>query len=83
MCDRLAQMEREVVRLTQDGMTNPEIAARLGISTNTVKHYLARAYEKLGAQRYGNPRTAAAVMLYCHEHESHSARLLRTEGGDA
>jgi DNA-binding CsgD family transcriptional regulator len=72
-------MEREVVRLTQDGLTNAEIAARLGITTNTVKHYLAHAYEKLGAQRYGNPRTVAAVMLYCHEHETHAGRLLRTE----
>ena len=79
MVDKLSPMEREAVRCTCDGLTNPEIAARLGLSVNTVKGYLAHAYEKLGAQRYGSPRTAAAVMLTAAEMQTHAGRLVRTE----
>jgi DNA-binding NarL/FixJ family response regulator len=77
MVDRLSTMQRECVRCCQEGMTNEEIAARLGIATETVKGHLAVAYKKLGAGQYGSPRTVAAVMLYCHEHQTHAGRLLR------
>jgi DNA-binding CsgD family transcriptional regulator len=32
------------------GRTNPEIAAELGLTRNTVKTYLQRSLEKLGAR---------------------------------
>jgi two-component system, NarL family, nitrate/nitrite response regulator NarL len=39
--------EREVMRLTAQGLTRPEIAERLGIRSTTVKTYMKRVYAKL------------------------------------
>jgi DNA-binding NarL/FixJ family response regulator len=47
----LAPREREVIALAAQGLTNKEVAARLGISGETVKTLLERAYTKLGARR--------------------------------
>ncbi|MFD6155809.1 LuxR C-terminal-related transcriptional regulator [Nocardia sp. NPDC060256] len=44
----LTPMERSVVDLAVDGLSNPEIAARLFISRGTVKTHLAHVYAKLG-----------------------------------
>jgi DNA-binding CsgD family transcriptional regulator/tetratricopeptide (TPR) repeat protein len=46
--DSLTPTEREVVALVADGMTNPEIAARLYMSRSTVKTHLAHVYAKVG-----------------------------------
>jgi two-component system, NarL family, nitrate/nitrite response regulator NarL len=43
----LAPREREVMRLTAQGLSGPEIADRLGIQATTVKTHLKRAYRKL------------------------------------
>ena len=40
--------ERQVVELAVEGLTNPRIAQKLYLSTNTVKTHLLRAYRKLG-----------------------------------
>ena len=45
--DSLTPTEREVVDLVTDGMTNPEIAARLFISRSTVKAHLSHVFAKL------------------------------------
>lgn len=37
----------QVVRMTMEGKTNPEIAAELGVSVNTVKFAKKEAYAKL------------------------------------
>jgi len=42
--------EREVIALAALGLTNRAIAARLGVSTHTVKFHLASIYAKLGAR---------------------------------
>ena len=44
----LTSREREVLALLADGLANKQIAARLGISTNTVKTHLELLFEKLG-----------------------------------
>jgi len=44
----LAQKEDEVANLVAEGMTNREVAQRLGIAEHTVSNYLFRIYEKLG-----------------------------------
>ena len=44
----LTNREREVLALLADGLGNKQIAARLGISTNTVKTHLEMLFEKLG-----------------------------------
>jgi DNA-binding NarL/FixJ family response regulator len=53
----LSQREIEVLRLIADGHENPDIAARLTISTNTVKRHVATILTKLRAAN----RTDAAV----------------------
>jgi len=44
----LSPVERRVVDLASQGLSNPDIAGQLFISRNTVKVYLSRAYAKLG-----------------------------------
>jgi len=44
----LSNREREILGLLADGLGNKQIAARLGISTNTVKTHLELLFEKLG-----------------------------------
>jgi two-component system nitrate/nitrite response regulator NarL len=52
----LGDRERDVLRLTADGLSAPEIAATLGIGTTTVKTHLQRVYRKLDV-------TARAAMV--------------------
>ncbi len=44
----LTNREREVLALLADGLANKQIAARLGISANTVKTHMELLFEKLG-----------------------------------
>lgn len=44
----LTPTELDVVRLLSDGLTNPEIAARLFMSRSTVKTHLSHVYAKIG-----------------------------------
>jgi DNA-binding NarL/FixJ family response regulator len=53
----LTSVEQEMLRLVAQGLTNREIGARLRWSVGTVKKYLQRTLEKLGA----SDRTQAAV----------------------
>jgi predicted ATPase/DNA-binding CsgD family transcriptional regulator len=56
----LSPVERQVVELASQGLSNPDIARELFISRNTVKVYLSRAYAKLGvANRTELARLAA------------------------
>jgi RNA polymerase sigma factor (sigma-70 family) len=43
--------ERQIVQLLVQGMTNKEIAQRLGIVEDTVKKHLHHVYKKLGVRR--------------------------------
>ncbi len=44
----LTERQTEVVRLIAEGLTNPEIAAKLGVSVKTVGHHASDAYLRLG-----------------------------------
>ena len=44
----LSQREREILALLADGLGNKQIAARLGISSSTVKTHLELLFGKLG-----------------------------------
>jgi DNA-binding NarL/FixJ family response regulator len=56
--DGLSLRERDVVRGVALGEPNKQIARRLGVTENTVKTYLRRAYRKLDIQS----RSAAAAV---------------------
>ena len=46
----LTQRERELLAALADGWSNAQIAARIGISGNTVKYHLKNLYDKLGVK---------------------------------
>ena len=54
----LTEVEKNILRLICDGMTNPEIAARLYLSTETVNWYRKRLLAK-----YGMKNTVSLVRL--------------------
>jgi DNA-binding NarL/FixJ family response regulator len=55
---RLTPKEEEVLDLVADGLTNRQIAARLGLAEKTVKNYVSILLGKLGVES----RTQAAVL---------------------
>lgn len=49
--ETLTARESDVLQLIASGMSNKEIAEKLGIKANTVKGYIKNVYGKLGANR--------------------------------
>ena len=60
--DGLTQREAEILALIAQGLTNPEIAGRLFLSTHTVKSHISRIFSKTGS------RDRAAAIGYAHRH---------------
>jgi DNA-binding NarL/FixJ family response regulator len=62
----LSPRELEVLRMVAAGMTNPQIAARLELTTHAVKFHLASVFRKLHVAN----RTEAAVAFLSASRES-------------
>jgi DNA-binding CsgD family transcriptional regulator len=60
--DQLTAREIDVLRLVAGGLTNREIADRLGISPRTVDAHLRSIYGKIGVS------SRSAATLYAFEH---------------
>ncbi|HRN84579.1 MAG TPA: response regulator transcription factor [Hyphomicrobium sp.] len=63
--DVLTVRERELLTALAAGWTNLQIAARIGISRNTVKYHLKNLYDKLDV----NNRAMAVALYMANEHQ--------------
>ncbi|HEY8194081.1 MAG TPA: response regulator transcription factor [Hyphomicrobium sp.] len=66
--DGLTARERELLAALANGWTNLQIAARTGISRNTVKYHLKNLYDKLGVS---NRAMAVALHVSVNRNEQH------------
>ena len=60
----LSAREREVLGLVGEGLDDPAIAERLGVSRNTVRNHVSRLYAKIGVNR----RSTAVIWAREHGH---------------
>jgi DNA-binding CsgD family transcriptional regulator len=58
----LTAQEAEVARLAIDGLSNPEIGARLFISSHTARYHLSKVFAKLGISSRRELATALATL---------------------
>jgi len=59
--DALSPRERETLTLLAEGLSNAEIAERLGISEKTVRNHLSRLFDKLGVW------SRAQAIVFAHD----------------
>jgi DNA-binding NarL/FixJ family response regulator len=55
---RLTEREEQIINLLGEGLSNQAIGQKLGLTENTIKHYMTSLLQKLGAKN----RTEAALL---------------------
>ncbi len=71
MIDRLTPHQRAILRCVCAGSGNKEVAAQLGVATDTIKNQLTTIYAKLGLGGHGSRAAIVACrMLWDDEHET-------------
>src|SRR5262249_23479379 len=65
----LTARESEVGQLVTEGLTNREIAAKLGLSEHTVKNYIFRIFDKTGVS------SRVALVLYAMSRRQQASRV--------
>jgi len=65
----LTEREMAVVRCVADGLTNKEVAAKLGLSQHTVKNYLFRIFDKLDVS------SRVELIYYAMSHSAEASRV--------
>jgi DNA-binding CsgD family transcriptional regulator len=73
----LSLRETQVLELVASGLTNIEVAARLGVGVHGVKFHLASIYRKLGV---GNRTEATSVYLRAAAGASHDLHSAESPG---
>jgi two-component system, NarL family, nitrate/nitrite response regulator NarL len=74
---RLTLREREIVSLIERGLSNKEIARRLGIQVATVKNHVHNILDKLGVARRADAVAALWSYRYAIGHVEHAAGTAR------
>ncbi len=69
--EQLSRRERTMLEALSKGLTNKELSAELGITTNTVKFHLSNLYEKLSVKN----RAQAIAFYYANRAERGDFRL--------
>ncbi len=64
----LTHREEQIIREVSNGLTNREVAAKLGLSEKTVKYYMTNVMQKLHARN--RVEAVAAVRRYWESHKT-------------
>lgn len=61
---KLTYRERQVMSLLEEGLSNKQVAERIGISFHTAKFHVCNAIRKLGGKR-----SIAVIQYHKHTHD--------------